>query len=149
MIENTEKVKDTQLLSPNVGAFLPFSLGLMVIGWGSIVLLITFTVPTLGMRWLFFFFGVLALTGTAMPIIAFLNKRFPGKPPATVGVIVRQSLWVGAYFPALAWLQIGRVLTTGLAVVIALCIIAIEVALRLRERSQWTPAPLGKEHADG
>lgn len=138
MAENV-KPNRTDPTQPSVGIFIPFSLGLMVIGWGSLFLLVFHTLPTLGMRWLFFFFGVLAVTGTAMPIVAFLNIRFQSKPPATVGVIVRQSLWIGAYFPALAWLRIGRVLTTGLAIFIALCMIAIEVALRLRERSQWIP----------
>ncbi len=149
MVTETEKMKEMRAAMPSVRVFIPFSLGLMLIGWGSMAFLVFNTLPTLGMRWLFFFFGVLAVTGTAMPIVAFLNIRFPGKPPATVSVIVRQSLWIGAYFPALAWLRIGRVLTTGLAVIIAFCMIAIEVALRLRERSQWIPQPDDSGQANG
>ncbi len=118
--------------------YLPLSLGLMMVGWGGLAYLIFFTLPTLGMRWLFYFLAVLAFTGTALPIIVFLHLRFPGKKPSPVSSIVRQALWVGIYFPALAWLQIARVLTPGLAVFVALCFFIIEVALTLRERSLWT-----------
>jgi len=124
--------------SLNLGSYLPISLTLMVIGWGGLAYLVFFTLPTLSMRWLFYFLAVLAFTGTAMPIIAFLHLRFPGKNPVAVSSIVRQALWVGIYFPTLAWLQIARVLTMGLAIFIALCFFVIEVALTLRERSLWT-----------
>ena len=39
----------------------------------------------------------------------------------------------------LAWLQIGRMLTLPLAVLLALGFLIIEYLLRLRERSQWKP----------
>ncbi|MCS7246921.1 MAG: hypothetical protein NZ840_01605 [Anaerolineales bacterium] len=118
--------------------YLPISLVLMTVGWGGLAYLVFFTLPTLGMRWLFYFFAVLAFTGTALPIIAFLHLRFPGKNPTPIGSIVRQALWVGIYFPVLAWLQIARVLTLGLAIFIALCLFIIEVSLTLRERSLWS-----------
>lgn len=123
--------------SLHIGSYLPLSLILMAIGWGGLAYLVFFTLPTLGMRWLFYFLAVLAFTGTALPIIAFLHIRFPGQNPVSVSSIVRQSLWVGVYFPTLAWLRIARVLTAGLAIFIALCFFVIEVALSLRERSLW------------
>jgi hypothetical protein len=52
---------------------------------------------------------------------------------------LRQSLWIGIYGPTLAWLQIGRVLTVALTILLAIGLILIEVLLRLRERSQWKP----------
>jgi len=82
---------------------------------------------------------VLALTGTVMPAVAFLNRRFPSLPPPTPQVILRQSLWIGIYVPTLAWLQIGRVLNLAVAGLLAVCLILIELLLRLRERSQWKP----------
>ena len=127
----------------NIKVFIIPAILMILIGWGGLFLLIFFTLPTLGMRWLFFFFAVIAITGTVMPLIAFLHIRFPAKPPVPVAVIVRESLWVGAYFPMLAWLQIGRVLTAGLAILIAVCMIAIEWAIRLRERSRWNPGADG------
>ena len=125
--------------SPNVKSVLPAAITLAVIGWGGLVTLVFLTLPTVGPRWLFFFLGVLALTGSALPFLAFLNKRFPSTPPATSGVILRQSLWVGIYGGTLAWLQIGRVLTLPMALVLAIGLVIIEWLMRLREKSQWKP----------
>jgi hypothetical protein len=119
--------------------FLPLSLVLVLIGWGGLVLVIRFTVPNLAPRWLFFFLGVLALTGPTIPVVYYLNKRFPSKPPVDDMVILRQSLWVGAYGSTIAWLQLGRVLTTALGLILAGVFILIEFLLRLFERSRWNP----------
>jgi hypothetical protein len=54
-------------------------------------------------------------------------------------VIVRESIWFGVYFPTLAWLQIPRVLTLPLALLLAMAFILVEWLLRMRERSQWKP----------
>jgi hypothetical protein len=125
--------------SPPVASFVPTALILGIAGWGGLVALIYYTSPTVGPRWLFFFLGVLALTGTLLPVFAFLNRRFPTSPPASTSTIMREALLAGIYFPTLAWLQLGRVLTTALGVILALGLIAIEVLLRMRERSQWKP----------
>ncbi len=125
--------------SQPVRAFIPATLILCLIGWGGLLYLVFFTVPTVGPRWLFFFLSVLALTGTVLPVIAFLNLRFPSNPPPTAGVVLRQAIWVGIYIPTLAWLQIGRVLSLALALLLALGFVLIEWLLRLREKSQWKP----------
>jgi hypothetical protein len=125
--------------SPSVKSVLPAAITLAVIGWGGLVAVVYLTLPTVGPRWLFFFMGVLALTGSALPFLAFLNRRFPTTPPATSGVILRQSLWVGIYGTTLAWLQIGRVLTLPMALVLAVGLLIIEWLMRLREKSQWKP----------
>jgi len=122
-----------------LGTFLPLSLVLTVIGWGGLYLVIRGMLPTLGPRWLFFFLGVLALTGPAIPIIYFLNQRFPSNPPVEGMVILRQSLWVGVLGSTVAWLQLGRVLTGGLALILAGAFVMIEFLLRLFERSHWNP----------
>lgn len=124
---------------PRVRDFLITAILLAGGGWAGLALLIYYTLPTIGPRWLFFFLSVLALTGTVLPALAFLNRRFAGKPPATHGAILRQAIWFGVYFPTLAWLQIGRVLTMTLAVLLAVGFIMVEWLLRLRERSRWTP----------
>ncbi len=126
-------------VSPPVRYFLPTSLILMILGWGGLYTVTVYTSPNGGTRWLFFFTAVLALTGTVIPVVAFLNRRFPSLPPPTPQVILRQSLWIGIYIPTLAWLQIGRVLNTALGVLLAVCLVLIELLLRLRERSQWKP----------
>jgi hypothetical protein len=119
--------------------FLPLSIVLTVTGWGGLFFVVRNTVPTLGPRWLFFFVGVLALTGPALPLVYFLNKRFPSDPPVEDMVILRQSLWVGVFGSTVAWLQLGRVLTPGLALILAGVFVLIEYLLRLFERSLWNP----------
>jgi hypothetical protein len=125
--------------SPPVSYFLPLAILLMALGWGGLALLIIYTVPSGGTRWAFFFAGVLAITGTALPFVAFLNRRFPTNPPATHGVILRQALWPGIYLPTLAWLRIGRVLTPSMAILLAIGLLVVEFLLRLRERAEWKP----------
>ena len=122
-----------------ITTFLPLSLILTILGWGGLFIIIRGTVPTLGPRWLFYFLGVLALTGPALPLVYFLNKRFPSKPPVEGMVIVRQALWVGVFGSTLAWLQLGRVLSIGLAFILAGVFAMIEFLLRLLERSRWNP----------
>ena len=119
--------------------FLPAILILSLSGWGGLLLIILLALPTIGPRWLFFFLGVLALTGISLPIVYYFNKRFPSDPPIDKRVILRQAIWIGVYGSAVAWLQMGRVLNTGLAVILAGAFILIELLLRLWERSHWKP----------
>jgi hypothetical protein len=123
--------------SPRVANFLPASIFLFIIGWGGLVVLIISSLPTVGPRWLFFFLCVMAITGTALPITAFLNRRFPSTPPPTYFVVVRQALWFAVYVSTLAWLQMGRVLNPALAILLAIGLGLIEFLLRLSEKSQW------------
>ena len=125
--------------SPPVTQFLPTAIILMIIGWGGLYLVTMYTTPTGGTRWLFFFTGVLALTGTALPIVAFFNRRFQTAPPPVTMVIVREAIFIGIYIPTLAWLQIGRILSPFLAMLLAVGLLIIEWLLRLRERSKWNP----------
>ena len=119
--------------------FLPLSVVLTLIGWVGVILLIQNALPTLGPRWLFFFLGVVALTGPAIPVTYYLNKRFPSNPPVEGMVIVRQALWVGVFGSTIAWLQLGRVLTPALALIMAGVFVLIEFLLRQFERSRWNP----------
>jgi hypothetical protein len=120
-------------------AFLPAAFILTVLGLGGLVAVLLYTQPNGGTRWLFFFTAVIGLSGLALPLTAYLNQRFATSPPAPASAILRQALWLGLYFPTLAWLQVGRVLTSMLALLLAVSLLLIEVALRLRERSQWKP----------
>ena len=125
--------------TPPVKFFIPLSIFLFIIGWGGVILLIFNTLPTVGPRWLFFFLFVLALAGTFLPIVAFLNRRFPSQPPATPVVIIRQATWIGLFGATIAWLQIGRVLSLPMALLLLIGLGLIEFLLRLSERSQWKP----------
>ena len=125
--------------SPRVANFLPAALFLFIVGWGGLIALVIATLPTVGPRWLFFFLCVLAITGTVLPITAFLNRRFPSTPPPTAMVVVRQALWFAIYGATLVWLQMGRVLNAALAILLAIGLGLIEFLLRMSEKSQWKP----------
>lgn len=125
--------------SPRVANFLPAALILFILGWGGLLALVIATLPTVGPRWLFFFLCVLAITGTVLPITAFLNRRFPSTPPPTAMVVVRQALWFALYGATLVWLQMGRVLNPALAILLAIGLGLIEFLLRMSEKSQWKP----------
>jgi hypothetical protein len=102
--------------SPSVRSVLPASALLILVGWGGLFLLMNTIAPTdWKPLWLFFFLAVMAVCG------------------------VREAIWLGIYFPTLAWLRIGRVLNPLLALLLALGFILIEGLLRFREHSQWKP----------
>jgi len=105
---------------------------LMVIGgWGGLALITNYTLPTVWPRWAFFALIVIALTGTAMPIVYFINNTFSASlRPATV---MRESIWVGVYGATLTWLQLGRILNFSLGLWLAVGIIIIEYLIRWRD----------------
>jgi hypothetical protein len=126
------------------------SLFLMLVGWGGLALLIlVFRVPPLvWARWGFFALWFVALTGTALPLVYFLNLRFPSAPRAEPNAIVRQAMWVGVYGATLAWLQLGQLATLWVWLGLAGGLVAIEYVLRSRERARWRP-PLDTEDSSG
>lgn len=121
-------------------SFLPFFVAgavLAFIGWFGIASLVLLSQPTLGPRWLFIFFAVLAGSGTALPFVHYLNKRFPSKPPVDGAIITRQAVWFGIYFALLIWLQLGRVITFAMAVLIGAGFAVIELLLRMNETARF------------
>ena len=125
--------------TPLPEAYIPSAVLLIIIGVGGLLILMNFTTPMLGFRWLFFFLIVVGLTGFALPATAFLNFRFRSKPPAGISVVFRQALWVGIYGSTLAWLQFGDVFSINLALIMFVGFVAIEFLLRIREQSRWKP----------
>jgi hypothetical protein len=120
---------------PTFRAYLPSTLSLIIIGWGGLAALFVYSLPFVWSRWAFFALGVMALTGTALPIVYFLNKRFPAEPPAESNVIIREALWVGVYGATLAWLQLGRLVTLYVILGLAGGLIAAEYFIRIREKA--------------
>lgn len=119
--------------------YIASTLSLMLVGWGGIAALFYFSLPFVWARWGLFVLGIMALTGTALPIVYFLHRRFPSNPPAESNVIVRQALWVGVYAATLAWLQLGRLVTLYVILGLAGGLIATEYFIRLREKANRTP----------
>jgi hypothetical protein len=130
---------EKQATTLSVTSYLPTAFILMILGWGGLYAVIQFTAPNGGTRWLFFFALILAVTGTVLPLVAFLNRRFQSKLPVPNVVVMRQALWFGIFVATVAWLQIGRVLNPVIAMLLAVGLMIIEWLLRLRERSQWKP----------
>lgn len=119
--------------------YLPAMLALILIGAIGTALVLTLTLPTIGPRWLFFFFVVIFVTGLFLPFTWFLNLRFPSTPPVAPQVIIRQATWFGIFAALLLWLQMGRVLTVSLGIVLAAALFLVEFLIRLWERSRWKP----------
>jgi hypothetical protein len=120
------------------------SIILNLVGWVGLILLLNFSLPTLGPRWIFFLLLTIAISGLALPILFFLHLRFPTDPPAEMNVYIREALFVSIFVDMLAWLQLGRVLSPLRAFLVAVGMVAIEFFIRLRERSKFKP----KEPAD-
>jgi hypothetical protein len=108
---------------------------MMIDGWGGLYMLVTTMLPRVGQRWLFFVLLHIAVTGTVLPFVRYLNMRFTpiDAPLPPGGVLVRQSVWIGLLVITCAWLQIPRVLNPPIAFFVALVFLVIEVFLRSRE----------------
>jgi hypothetical protein len=112
---------------------------LIIVGWLGLILLLLTTLPTVGPRWLFFFLWTVAITGTSLPFIWLLHRRFGVSQEAQSPILLRQGLFVGLYASTCIWLQINRSLNIWLALFLAAGLAAIEWFLRILERSRWRP----------
>jgi len=127
----------SDLSSPDYRSLMIAAIILAIIGWLGLYLLLKITLPTVGPRWLFFFLWTIATTGTALPFVWLLHRRFGASQPARSSILLRQGLWVGLYTAICIWLQINRSLTLALALLLVAGLAAIEWFLRLLERSTW------------
>ena len=135
------RMEDNQNQPIPFAHYLPGMLVLIAIGAIGIALILTLTLPTIGPRWLFFFFVVVLVTGLFLPFTWFLNLRFPSTPAAAPQVIIRQAAWFGIFAALILWLQMGRVLTLPLGIILAAALVLVEFLIRLWERSRWKPNP--------
>jgi hypothetical protein len=138
-MDNPDEAADLRKQMPPAPWVITAALILGGVGWIGLVLVFLLTLPTLGPRWLMFFLTTLAFSGTALPVVQYLHRRFPSKPVPTGSVLVREALWVGIYADVLLWLQFGDALNFALAAFIAIGLIAIEIIIRWREKNQWIP----------
>ena len=88
---------------------------------------------------MFFAAAVIAITGTAVPLVAYLNRIIKPFGPATFEMIVRESTFVGIYAGILICLNKGQVLTYGLVIILGIGLFIVELLIRLRTRSEWHP----------
>ena len=126
----------TPSLPPDHIGLLVASFVMMLVGWGGLYRLTTTTLPRIGGElWLFFILLLVAITGTAIPIVRYLNVRFTPLDSEVPqgGIIVRQSIWIGLFVVTCAWLQIPRGLSLPAALFLILVLVVVEVFLRSRE----------------
>jgi hypothetical protein len=114
---------------------------LACVGWGGVAAVVLFTLPFLFPRWIFFFALFLALAGTALPFVWYLNRRFTSERFPTEGVLVRETLEAASLGVFLVWLQAGRMFTAFLGWAFFAAFLAVELLLRVYENSRWTPFP--------
>jgi hypothetical protein len=111
-----------------------------VLGWGGVAGVVLFTLPFLLPRWLFYFSLFLALAGTALPFVWYLNRRFTAERFPSEGVLMREALEAASLGVFLVWLQAGRMFTPFLGWAFFGAFLAVELLLRVYENSRWTPA---------
>ena len=106
-------------------------------GWVLLYRLIMTSVPLAFPRWLFFILVYISVTGTVLPLIGYVNRRFSRTIPVTGGVLLREGMWFGLFAVTATWLQMSRALTVASGFFLALSLVVIEVFLRLRERAHY------------
>ncbi len=92
--------------------------------------------PKLGPRWMFFFFLSIIGAGIALPFSYLIQRRFakqfvPGK------VLIREAILSGVFLALIAWLQLGRILTNLIILVIAIGFVLLEMLLRMAEKATF------------
>lgn len=139
-------LKPTAAPKPSFPAGLFLMAGLFaVLGWGGVAAVVTLTLPLLLPRWLFFFALFIAFTGTTLPVMWYLNRRFTADRFPSEAVLVRESIEAASLGVFLVWLQAGRMFTPFLGWIFFGAFLAVELLLRVYEHSRWNPAATVEE----
>lgn len=134
---NQIKMKYRSFL-PSFGKLLLTSLVLTLSGGGGLVFIIFFMEPTLGPRWMFFFFLTLCAAGLALPMIYIIQRRL-AKQYVSVSVLLREAIFFSIFADLLAWMQLGRMLTNLIIFILAVGFVLLEVFLRMAEKATFKP----------
>jgi hypothetical protein len=84
---------------------------------------------------------LVAVTGLALPLAFILNRRFLrgksafGSPTPSFMVTLRQAMWFGLWASFCVWLQMTRMLSIPVAVLVAVVLIMFELLLHIRTRT--------------
>ena len=133
---NTKGEENMKDKTPKPGAYFLLITILLAVGAGGLIYLGLSTEPSLGPRWMFFFFLMFFGTGLALPISILFNHRFPSDPPVGENVIYREALLFGGFITLWAWLSHGRLNSAGLTAIIFFGFAAVEVFTRLWEKGK-------------
>ena len=123
---------------PNFGKIFLTSLILVVLGAGGLIFIVFFSEPTLGPRWLFFFFLTICMTGLALPFAYILQRRI-AKQYVPTNVLLRESILFAIFVDLLTWLQLGRILSNLMILILAGGFILLEFFLRMAEKATFQP----------
>lgn len=116
-----------------VSSFLVLGLIFTFLSAYGLVWLITERLPELPERGLMYFLVITFFTGVALPLIAWLYRRFTRKEELDGFSIVRESLSVGIVAAILLWFQIGRALTPTIIFFTVGGFVLIELLLRMSD----------------
>lgn len=85
---------------------------------------------------MFFFFLSIIGAGIALPFSYLIQRRFANQ--AVQGkVLIREAIFFGVFLALIAWLQLGRILTNLIVVVIAAGFTLLEMLLRMAEKATF------------
>lgn len=123
---------------PPFGKLFLTSLVLGLLGLAGLVFIILFSEPTLGPRWLFFFFLTLSCSGLALPIV-YIVQRSLAKQYVPISVLLREAILFSIFADVCAWLQLGRIISNWVILILAIGFILLEVFLRMAEKAAFKP----------
>lgn len=121
---------------PPFGKILISSIFLIILGGGGLAFIFIFYEPTLGPRWMFFFFLTIIGSGIALPISYLIQRRFANQVVLNK-VLIREAIFFGVFLALIAWLQLGRILTNLIIVIISIGFILLEMLLRMAEKATF------------
>jgi hypothetical protein len=121
---------------PPFGKIIISSIFLTILGGGGLAFIFIFLEPTLGPRWMFFFFLMIIGAGIALPISYLIQRRFANQV-VQGKVLIREAILFGVFLSMTAWLQLGRILTNLIIVIIAVGFILLEMLLRMAEKATF------------
>ncbi len=116
---------------------MPVGLILTAIGGTGLVYIFFNTKPFIGPRWLLFFFTSILACGLSLPIFTMIQNRF-SKKKVSEGVLIRETILFAIYVDLLLWLQMGRVLTNAIILLVGAGFAMLEIFLRLSEKAVFT-----------
>ena len=85
---------------------------------------------------MFFFFLSIIGAGIALPFSYLIQRRF-AKQVVQGKVLIREAIFFGVFLALIAWLQLGRILTNLIVVVIAAGFTLLEMLLRMAEKATF------------
>ena len=85
---------------------------------------------------MFFFFLSIIGAGIALPFSYLIQRRFAHQV-VPEKVLIREAIFFGIFLALIAWLQLGRILTNLIIVVIVVGFILLEMLLRMAEKATF------------